>query len=65
MKSGCAGDLRPGKLGLSYKANKCSDAGAGDHGELTTNETSSIVGLIRPRLILLHVQVGYTAGTGG
>ncbi len=32
----------PDRLGLSYKANKCSDAGTGDLGVLTTtNETSS------------------------
>ncbi len=40
VKSGCFGDLTKDRLGLSYKANKCSDAGAGDLGVLTTQETS-------------------------
>ncbi len=67
MKSGHSDALKPGKLGLSCNANKCSDAGAGEYGELTTHETSSIgdVGLTRHRLIPLHVQVSYTAATEG
>ncbi len=30
MKSGCSGSLKPDRLGLNYKANKCSDAGTGE-----------------------------------
>ncbi len=30
VKSGRSGALKPDRLGLSCKANKCSDAGAGD-----------------------------------
>ncbi len=40
MKSGRSGALKPGRLGLSCKANKCSDAGTGDLGMLTTHETA-------------------------
>ncbi len=40
VNSGCSGALKPGKLGLSFKANKCSDAGTGDPGVLTTHEKS-------------------------
>ncbi len=40
MKSGCSGALKPGRLGLGCKVNKCSDAGTGDLGMLTTHETS-------------------------
>ncbi len=39
VKSGYAGALKSGRFSLSYKANKCSDAGAGDFGVLTTNDT--------------------------
>ncbi len=37
--SGCPGLLKSVRFSLSYKANKCSDAGAGDFGVLTTNDT--------------------------
>ncbi len=40
MKSGCSGALKPDWLSLSCKANKCSDAGTGDPGVLTTHKTS-------------------------
>ncbi len=40
VKSGCSGVLKPDMLALSGKANKCSDAGTGDLGVLTTRETS-------------------------
>ncbi len=40
VKSGCSGALKPDMLGLSCKANKCSDAGTGDLGALTTHVTS-------------------------
>ncbi len=40
VKSGYSGDLKPYRLRLSYNANKCSDAGAGDLGVLTNQETS-------------------------
>ncbi len=40
MKSGRSGAHRPGKLGLSCKANKCSDAGTGDFGVLPAREIS-------------------------
>ncbi len=39
MKSGCSGTLKQDRLGLSFKANNCSDAGTGDLGVLTTHET--------------------------
>ncbi len=39
-KSGRSGAIKPDKLGLSRKANKCGDAGAGDFGALSTHETS-------------------------
>ncbi len=42
VKSGSSGPHKPGKLGLSYKTNKCSDAGTGDLGVLPTHETSPI-----------------------
>ncbi len=32
--------LRPGRLGLRCKANKCREAGTGDLGVLTSRETS-------------------------
>ncbi len=38
MKSGCPGAVKLGRLGLSCRANKGSDAGAGDLGVLTTHE---------------------------
>ncbi len=40
VKSGSSGALKPDRLGLSCKANKSSDAGAGDLGGLPTHETS-------------------------
>ncbi len=40
MKNGCSGALKPDRLGLSFKANKCSDAETGDLGVLTTHDTS-------------------------
>ncbi len=36
VKSGRSGARKQGKLGLSCKANKCSDAGTGDPGVLPT-----------------------------
>ncbi len=50
MKSGHSGTLKPGKLGLSCKNNKCGDAGAGDLGVLTTHETLAEL-LVMPRVI--------------
>ncbi len=40
VKSGHSGAFKPDKLGLSCKANKCSDAGTGDLGVLLTHEIS-------------------------
>ncbi len=40
VKSGRSGTLKPGTLGLEFKATKCSHAGAGDLGVLTTYKTS-------------------------
>ncbi len=41
-KSGRSGALKPGAFGISYKANKCSDAGTGDFTmQLTPQKTSS------------------------
>ncbi len=40
VTSRCSGALKPDRLGLSCKANICSDSGAGDLGVLTTHETS-------------------------
>ncbi len=37
VKSGRSSGLKPGRLGLSYKANKCSDTGTGDLGVLPTH----------------------------
>ncbi len=44
MKSGRSGAFKPGKLNLAFrcKASKCSDAGTGYLGVLTTHETSSM-----------------------
>ncbi len=42
MKSGWSGALKPDRLGLSCKPNKCSETGTGDLGVLPTHETSSI-----------------------
>ncbi len=39
VKSGRPGTRKLDRLGLSYKANKCSDAGAGDLSVLPTHET--------------------------
>ncbi len=40
MKSGRSGALQPDRLGLIYKASKCSDAGTGDPGVLIFHEAS-------------------------
>ncbi len=40
VKSGRSGARKPDNLGLSCKATKCSDAGTGDLGVLTTHEIS-------------------------
>ncbi len=40
VKSGRSDALKPDRLGLSYKANKCSDIGAGDLGVLPNPESS-------------------------
>ncbi len=42
VKSGRSDAHKPGKLGLSCIAGKCSDAGTGDLGVLPTHETSHI-----------------------
>ncbi len=42
VKSGCSGAPKPDRLGLSGKANKCSNARAGDPGVLTTHQTPSL-----------------------
>ncbi len=39
-KSGRSGALKPGKLGVSRRDNKCSDAGTGDLGVLPNHKTS-------------------------
>ncbi len=60
VESGHYNAHRPSKLGLSCKANKCSDAGTGDLGVLTANETSPCLGdagSSRPRLMTSQVQV--------
>ncbi len=44
VKSGRSGALKPDRLGLSCKANKCSDTGTGDLGVLTTHETLPCLG---------------------
>ncbi len=51
VKSGRSGALKPGKLGLSYKANKCSDVETGDLGVLTTHQkiTNGDVDSTRPK----------------
>ncbi len=41
MKSGCSGALKPDRLGLSCKANKCSDVGTGGLGVLPTSHETS------------------------
>ncbi len=40
VKCGRSTALIPGKLDLSYKADKCNDAGTGEFGELPTHEIS-------------------------
>ncbi len=40
VKGGCPGALKSDRFSLSCRANKCSDAGIGDLGVLTTQETS-------------------------
>ncbi len=61
MKSGRSGALKTDKLGLSCKANKCSDAGTGDFDVLTIHETSSMeipagdAGSTRPGRLPLQV----------
>ncbi len=40
VESGRSGGHKPDKLGLSCKANKCSDVGAGDLGVLPTHDSS-------------------------
>ncbi len=46
MKSGYLGALKPDRLGLGCKTNKCSDAGIGDPGVLTTHEKHQISPLV-------------------
>ncbi len=48
MKKGRSGALKLGKLVLSCKANKLSDAGAGDLGVLPAHEASTIEMAILP-----------------
>ncbi len=43
MKSECSGALKLDSLGLSYKANRCSDAETRDLGVLTTHIVSPLV----------------------
>ncbi len=40
VESECSGCLKPGRLGLSCKANKCSDYGTGNLGVLNAHEKS-------------------------
>ncbi len=47
MKVERSGVLKPGKLGLSYKANKCSDVETGDLGVLKI--TNGDVDSTRPK----------------
>ncbi len=42
MKSGRTGAREPGRLNLSCKGNKCSDAGTGDPVVLPTHETPTM-----------------------
>ncbi len=42
MKSGRSGAHKPNRLGLSCKADKCSDAATEDFDVLTTHEISSM-----------------------
>ncbi len=42
VKSGHSSAHKPGKYGLSCKANKCSNAGTGNLGWLLTQEASSM-----------------------
>ncbi len=39
VTSGCSGALKPDRLGLNWKANKCRVARTGNFGVLTTHET--------------------------
>ncbi len=47
MKSGRSGALKPDRLDMSCKVNKCRDAGAGDTDVLPTRETSPYLGECR------------------
>ncbi len=47
VKSGRCSAHKPGKLGLNCKANKCSDAGTGDPGVLTTHENHHVSPLMK------------------
>ncbi len=55
MKSGRCSAHKPGKLGLSCKANKCSDAGTGDLEVLTAHSKTYI------RLAVAHSKVSCMA----
>ncbi len=46
MNSGRFGTPKPDRFGLSDNANKCSNAGAGGHGGLTTHELSAMAGSV-------------------
>ncbi len=48
MKSKCYGALKPDRLGLSCKANNCSDAGTVDPGVPTTDGAAPWFPLVMP-----------------
>ncbi len=48
MKSGCSGAHKPGRLGLSCKANKCIDAVTGDLGVLLPTKHHHVSPLVMP-----------------
>ncbi len=48
VKNEFSGAVKPSRLGLSYKANKCSDTATVNLGVLTTHETSPCLSLAMP-----------------
>ncbi len=62
MKRLRSGALRPGKLGVSCKANKFSDAGTGDLGVLPTHETPLMKMSFESHLCY-NEQLGCTTGS--
>ncbi len=64
MRSLRSGALKTGKLGVSCKVNKCSDAGAVDLGVLPNHETSLMKMLIESHLCY-NEQLDYMTGSTG